>query len=211
MSDPALVRFAAAEARGPYAAHCASCHGRDLKGDSSRGAPNLVDADWLYGSGHVQEIERTILYGVRSGDPKSWNLAEMPAFGEPHPSRQYKEAAHLTPPEIDDLVAYLQLLQDSKVDGAAAARGVKLFANRAQCFDCHGADARGDASIGAPNLTDAIWLYGTGSAQDMRRALTHGHHGSCPAWITRLSGHTIRSLAVYIRSLGPGPTSNEAF
>jgi cytochrome c oxidase cbb3-type subunit 3 len=198
--DPGLIRFASAEAKATISKHCASCHGADLKGDPSKGIPNLADADWLYGSGRVSELEQTILYGIRSGNPRAWNLAEMPAFGEKVPSLRYKTPP-LTPGQIKDLVQYIRLIGDKPADPAAAARGVKLFSNEGQCFDCHANDGEGDQAIGAPNLIDDIWLYGDGSPQSVYDSIAHGHHGACPAWTRRLSAGEIRALAVYLHTV----------
>lgn len=80
-ADPALLRFASAQARPLYATHCAGCHGPDMHGNPAIGAPDLTDAVWLYGTGSVYDIERTLLYGIRSGEDQSHNEADMPAFG----------------------------------------------------------------------------------------------------------------------------------
>src|SRR5450432_2065011 len=80
--DPALVRFAAEQAKPLFAAHCASCHGPDMKGNRSTGTPNLVDPVWLYGNGSVFDIERTILFGIRSGHAKAHDISDMTAFGQ---------------------------------------------------------------------------------------------------------------------------------
>ena len=195
--NPTLVRFAASIAAPAYTRHCASCHGADLRGDSIGGAPNLRDQDWLYGSGTTSEIERVIYYGIRSNNPKAWNLATMPGFALPIPSAKYK-VEPLKPGEIDDLVQFLQLQGGRAADHAAAMRGEALYAGKGECFDCHSSDAHGDPAIGAPNLTDAIWLYGDGSPQSIRDSIAHGHAGVCPAWIGKLTPAQIRALAVYI-------------
>src|SRR5262245_20395953 len=78
--NAALVAFAAKRGRAVYAAHCAQCHGPDLKGDRQRGIPDLEDRVWLYGEGAVSDIETSILYGIRSGHPKAHNVTDMPAF-----------------------------------------------------------------------------------------------------------------------------------
>ena len=76
-------------AASAYAQHCASCHGAHLEGDRTRAVPNLADNDWLYGTGRVSEIEHVILYGIRSGNSKGWDLAQMPAFATAHPYKLY--------------------------------------------------------------------------------------------------------------------------
>jgi mono/diheme cytochrome c family protein len=90
--DAELMRFAMSRGASAYAQHCASCHGAHLKGDPSLAVPNLADHDWLYGLGRVSEIERVILYGIRSGNSKGWDLAHMPAFATSRPYDLYAMA-----------------------------------------------------------------------------------------------------------------------
>jgi len=203
--NPKLVRLAETIAAPSYAARCAACHGADMRGDSSRGAPNLVDQDWLYGSGLVSEIEQTITYGIRSGNPKSRNLAVMPSFLQQQSAR-YKINT-LSPPEMSDLVEFLFQVENRRFDPAAAKRGADLYANKGQCYDCHTADMRGDQAIGAPNLADNIWLYGHGSRDEILRAMIYGHAGTCPAWIGRLPPVVIRAIAVSIHDHAKVPVA----
>jgi cbb3-type cytochrome c oxidase subunit III len=198
-ADPALSRFAATEAKAVFAKTCASCHGPEMKGDPKKGVPDLTDADWLYGSGRAGELEQTILYGIRSGHPRAWNLAEMPGFGQAVPSTRYKTPP-LTPGQIKDVIEYLRQLEDKDFDAAAAARGVTVYSDTGQCFDCHATDGAGDQAIGAPNLLDDIWLYGDGSRESVFRSVADGHHGVCPSWSGRLPAGQIRALAVYIHA-----------
>jgi len=195
--DQELNRYAVTAGRRAFAAHCASCHGLSLAGDRLRGVPNLADSDWLYGTGRVSEIERIILYGIRSGQPKAWNLASMPAFATADPYNAYK-IAPLTPREVNDVSAYVFAFQHKPIDAAAVARGALVFRGRGQCFDCHGPDARGDPAIGAPDLTDDIWLYGDGSMQSIGLSIAQGRAGACPPWIGTISAATIRAIAVYV-------------
>jgi cytochrome c oxidase cbb3-type subunit III len=210
--DPALVRFAVSLARPAYVAHCASCHGAELAGNPSLGAANLADNDWLYRSGQVAEIERTIYFGIRSGNKKSRHLADMPAFGRaPSPTAKYQATA-LTPGEIRDVIAYLFTLEDRPADPAAAQRGRNVFTDKGLCYDCHSPHGHGDPGIGAPNLTDNIWLYGDGSADSLFQTIADGRRGVCPAWVDKLPAVTLRALAVYIyaRSHPAGATSTTA-
>jgi cytochrome c oxidase cbb3-type subunit 3 len=195
--DAALRDFAISYARPAYDAHCATCHGAGMQGDPRKGAPNLTDRDWLYGEGRVAQIEHTILYGIRSGNPKGWNLADMPAFAQASPYARY-QMMPLEPGDIRDVIEYLMVTAGKPGDAAAAERGAKIFADKGQCFDCHSADAQGDAAIGAPDLVDDIWLYGTGSRQDIYDTIARGRSGYCPAWFQQLSPVTIRALAVMI-------------
>jgi cytochrome c oxidase cbb3-type subunit 3 len=197
--DAVLNRYALPVGRRGFAAHCASCHGRNLEGDRQLGIANLADGDWLYGTGRVSEIERIILYGIRSGHPKAWNLASMPAYATPNPYKAYK-IEPLTPRDVNDVAAYLYAFQHKPSDPDAVARGASVFLKTGQCFDCHGPDARGDAAIGAPDLTDAIWLYGDGSLPSITLSIAYGRGGACPPWIGRLAPATIRAIAVYVHS-----------
>jgi cytochrome c oxidase cbb3-type subunit 3 len=201
-SDPTLLRFALPRGEHGYAAHCSRCHGANLVGDPARGIPNLTDTDWLYGSGRVSEIERVILYGIRSGNPKGWDLAGMPAFATEHPYAAYAMQP-LAPRDVSDVAAYVSAFQHAPHDPAAVQRGAAVFHKNGMCFDCHGGDARGDPAIGAPDLTDSVWLYGQGSMDDIQRSVSRGLAGTCPAWIGRLDFATIRSIAVYVNSKGP--------
>ena len=112
-ADPQLVRLAIAQARPLYLQHCAGCHGADLQGNPERGAPNLADGVWLFGSGTVFDIERTLLYGVRAGRSKGHSLTDMPAW-----------AGTLSLEEIRALAVYLNSVSHSS--GQARARAVRL-------------------------------------------------------------------------------------
>lgn len=195
--DDELRTFAVAYAQPAYDRHCASCHGDHLQGDTAKGIPDLADQDWLYGEGRVAQIEHTILYGIRSGNPKGWNLADMPGFARAVPYSRYAVPS-LEPGEIRDVIEFLITSAGKPGDAAAAARGAKIFAEKGQCFDCHSGDAEGDSAIGAPNLIDNIWLYGNGSRQDIYDTVSRGRAGVCPAWFQQLSPVTIRALAVLI-------------
>src|SRR5205814_1341153 len=162
-----------------YDRHCAACHGDHLQGDRRKGVPDLTDDDWLYGDGRVAQIEHTILYGIRAGPAKSRNLADMPAFARPRPYQRY-EIAPLEPGEIRDVIEFLVLAGGRPGDTRSAERGGKIFAGKGQCFDCHAADGRGDAAVGAPNLVDDIWLYGDGTRQDLYDIIARGSGGTCP-------------------------------
>ncbi len=194
---PQLMAFALDQAQPLYRRTCARCHGADLKGDASLGVPNLADRDWLYGAGGVADIEQTITYGIRSGDPKSRNLASMPAFGRPQPYARYS-IPPLRPGEIRDVVEYLFLVEGRAADRAAAERGDRIYHTTGGCFDCHGGDAAGDGAIGAPNLTDGIWLYGDGARRAVFDSIAYGRAGACPAWLHQLKAAQIRGLALYV-------------
>lgn len=200
-SNPALIGFALDRGRALFEVHCAACHGTEGQADPARGIPSLLDADWLYGTGLVSDIEQVVKYGIRSHRPKAWNLALMPAYATPRPDARSSAIVPLSPGNIRDLVEFLFTEQGHKADPAAAARGARLFAGSGGCYDCHASDAKGDSAIGAPNLTDAITLYGDGSRESLTMSISYGRHGMCPAWVGRISPAGIRELALFVHSL----------
>jgi cytochrome c oxidase cbb3-type subunit III len=186
--SPMLVSFAVEQAKPIFAAHCASCHGADLKGNVAAGTPNLTDGSWLYGDGSVYEIERTILFGIRSGTPKSHNITDMVGLGQ---------RGLLTEGEIRNVVQFVRQISRQSYQEEAATEGSKIFAGKGQCWDCHGSDGRGNSDYGAPDLTANIWSYG-GDPQSLYKSIYFGRHGICPSWLGTLDLKQIRALAVYI-------------
>jgi cytochrome c oxidase cbb3-type subunit III len=186
--SPQLTHFAVSMARPVYAAHCASCHGADLHGDPTIGAPNLARSQKLYGDGGIGDIERTILYGIRSGHPKAHNVTDMPAEGRTH---------QLSALEVDDVAEFVLALSRQAHDAAAAARGRQLFYDKGNCFDCHASDGAGNTDYGSPSLQGPSWNYG-GDRAMLRQTIYGGRHGLCPAWIAKLTPPQIRALAVYL-------------
>jgi cytochrome c oxidase cbb3-type subunit 3 len=195
-ADRRLSALAQELATPVFHAQCAGCHGDDLHGDRRKGVPDLTAGNWLYGFGEVSEIERTIAYGIRSGRPRNWNLASMPAFGTATPYDKYR-IEPLKPDEIRDLAEYVVSLA-GPADQAAATRGHTLYMGKGLCFDCHSDDARGDPAVGAPSLAGKSWLYGNGTRDDIFRSIAHGHAGICPGWNGPPDATAIRALAVYI-------------
>jgi cytochrome c oxidase cbb3-type subunit 3 len=187
-SKPELLRFATASGAATFAANCAACHGRGAQGFT--GYPNLNDDDWLWG-GKIEDIHKTISFGVRS-EHKDTRSTEMPKFG----IDKILESA-----QISDAAEYVLSLSGQSKDAAAAERGSKIFAE--QCTACHGEKGTGNQELGAPNLTDAIWLYG-GRKGDIEQSITTGRGGKMPAWSLRLDPSTIKSVALYVHSLGGG-------
>jgi cytochrome c oxidase cbb3-type subunit 3 len=183
-----LLQFAMAGGAAAFGDNCAPCHGRGAQG--SKGYPNLADDDWLWG-GTLDEISKTIGHGVRSGDKDTRDSA-MPRFGLDK---------ILTDAQINDAAEFVLLLAKQKHDSAASDRGGKLFAE--QCAACHGEKGLGNKELGAPNLTDGIWLYG-GAKADIVESIRTGRGGVMPTWAGRLDPVTIKMLAVYVHSLGGG-------
>jgi cytochrome c oxidase cbb3-type subunit 3 len=197
---PRLMQYGTSLGRAVYRTSCVSCHGPEGEGDPRFGAPNLRDQDWLYSTGLPAEIERTVTYGIRSGHPKARNMTSMPAYARAAPL-QGQHLPSLTPAQISDLVEYLVSLSGHQTGIAARNRGKKLFSTTAGCSDCHAEDARGDGSIGAPNLTDQIWLYGDGGRAAIADSISRGRQGVCPAQVNRLSVAEIREVALYVYTL----------
>jgi len=190
VKDPELTAFAQAIAKPLFAANCARCHGRDMTGNRAIGAPNLTDKIWLFDSGDVFDIERTILYGIRSGASKAHNVTDMPAFGL---------TGRLSAGEIRNLVQYIDQLSRRPHQAQAAIDGRAAYfdAAKGNCSDCHGDSARGNSNYGAPNLTENVWNSG-GDDQSLYDAIYYGEHHIMPGFFGTLSLEQIRALAVYV-------------
>ena len=197
----AVAAFAVVQGESLYAMRCAACHGPRGRGDSRRGVPSLVDDDWLYGDGSVDDIEQIVTYGIRSHHAKTANFALMPAYATAHPHPTNAAIPSLSAGQIGDLAEFLLYSQGIRAGDAAVSRGAQLYQGKAGCYDCHGGDLKGDAAIGAPNLTDRITLYGDGSRQSLIASISDGRQGVCPAWSGRMSAAAIREVAFYVHSI----------
>ena len=203
LADDRARPVALADGARVYMAHCASCHGADARGSRERAVPDLTDDDFLYGSGKPSEIEQIVLHGIRAGDTSGWNLASMPDYARAVPYAREKLPS-LTPAGVRDVVSWLRAANgNGGYDRAAIERGRVLFTRDAGCYDCHSPDARGDPSIGAPNLVDGKWLKGNGSEADITYILEHGLAGVSPAYARILSPYDARAVAEYVASLHP--------
>lgn len=190
-ANPELLAFARAQGRAAFGDNCAPCHGSGAAG--SKGYPNLNDDDWMWG-GSLEQIQQTILHGIRSTDADA-HVGDMPAFGRD---------GLLQRPEIVAVADYVRSLSNLPVPQGVTpdlAKGKELFA--ANCAACHGADGKGNVELGAPNLTDGIWLYGS-DRDTIIATLTNGRAGIMPAWAGRLDPTTIKALTVYVHALGGG-------
>lgn len=203
-SDPALMKLAVERGEGVFKSRCASCHGPEGQGRYTLGVPNLTDKDWLYGQGDPSDIETVVLYGIRAPNTRTWRLADMPAYARPVPYPREPTMKPLKPGDITDVIAFLRSLQGLAADPAAATRGAALYSDRGGCYDCHARDGRGDEAIGAPNLTDNIWLYGDGGTKWIYDSIAYGRAGVMPAWFDRLSPAQIRAVSLYVYSLSHG-------
>jgi cytochrome c oxidase cbb3-type subunit 3 len=193
--NPQLMQAAVSGGRAAFRVNCVQCHGAGAAG--STGYPNLNDDDWLWG-GNIKEIETTLVHGIRQpGDDQTRN-SMMPSFGRD---------ALLTPAQVADVTSHVRTLSGKVRPGAASARGAEIFA--ANCVACHGPAGKGLREFGAPNLADAIWLYG-GSTAAITASVTNAHAGVMPAWGSKLDPVTIKMLAAYVHSLGGGEDFAEA-
>ncbi|MFN3623087.1 MAG: cytochrome-c oxidase, cbb3-type subunit III [Hyphomicrobium sp.] len=183
-----LLPFVMAGGAAVFGDNCGPCHGKG--GGGAIGYPNLNDDDWLWG-GTPEAIERTIQFGIRSGHAEARDMA-MPRFGLD---------GILKPAEISDAAQFVLSLSGKSNDPAAAERGKKIFADN--CAACHGEEGKGNPEMGAPNLTDGIWLYG-GKLADIEKTIETGRGGVMPYWTGRLDPVTIKMLAAYVHSLGGG-------
>lgn len=186
--DPKLLEFALAGGKSAFGDNCAPCHGSAAQG--SKGYPNLADDDWLWG-GRLEDIQQTIRYGIRANNDET-RYSEMPAFGRDE---------ILSPEQISDVAEFVLSLSGRADDAAAAKKGAAVFAEN--CVDCHGAKGTGNREFGAPNLADAIWLYG-GDKKTIVETVTNARRGVMPNWDGRLPATTIKQLAIYVHALGGG-------
>jgi cytochrome c oxidase cbb3-type subunit 3 len=189
VADPELLRFSLAGGEAAFGDNCAPCHGRGAQG--AIGYPNLRDDSWLWGDGSLTAIHATILHGIRADDPKT-RTNQMPAFGR---------SGLLTEPQIADVGEYVLSLSGRADDQTAAGRGAKTFAGN--CTTCHGPEGNGNQALGAPNLTDELWLY-AGDKAMVLETIRNGRGGVMPAWGARLDPETVKELAIYVHSLGGG-------
>ena len=182
-----LLQAAIEGGRAAFKVHCVQCHGSGAAG--SKGYPNLNDDDWLWG-GDLATIHYTVTHGVRNPDHSETRFSQMPAFD-----------GVLTPAEIRSTVSFVLAISGQQKPDAASARGATLFA--ANCSQCHGTEGKGGRQFGAPNLTDAIWLYG-GDRAMIAQTIRKSRFGVMPRWNSRLDPVTIKMLAAYVHSLGGG-------
>ncbi len=158
-----------------YLNYCSQCHASDARG--SRGFPNLTDDDWQYG-GEPETIKATLLNG-RQGI--------MPPMAAALPGEGVKDVAH-----------YVMSLSGMTHDNLRKTRGAELF--QANCAVCHGADGTGNKMLGAPNLTDDVWLYGRGESTIIE-TIVNGRNNKMPAWGDFLGEDKVHILAAYVWSL----------
>ena len=174
--DPRLMEPVRETGRALFGDNCAACHGRNAKGNIALGAPDLTDDDWLYG-GTGKDISASIHDG-RAGVMPAWS-----ALGED---------------TGNNLTEYVLQISGQPHDAKMAAAAEPVF--KSTCAACHGADGKGNQGVGAPNLTDAIWLHG-GTRADIHKSIHDGRQGHMPNWDKRLDEDNIRVTAAYVYSL----------
>ncbi len=161
-----------------YDTYCMQCHGADARG--AKGFPNLTDADWLYG-GEPDQIKETIANG---------RMGVMP----PH--------EQLGADTIKDLANFVRSLSGLPNDSVRAAKGKEAFTS-AGCVGCHGPEGTGMHAVGAPNLTDKVWLYGSSEAT-ITETITKGRQNQMPAWKEFLGDAKVHLLTAYVVSVSQG-------
>ncbi|MEJ6399065.1 cytochrome-c oxidase, cbb3-type subunit III [Yoonia sp. 208BN28-4] len=182
-----LHRYAVARGDSVFAAQCSQCHGSGAAG--ALGYPNLLDNDWLWG-GDIENIAYTVRHGIRNDQDFDSRYSQMPAYGD-----------LFDRDEIKAVVEYVTSLSSDNVDATLVAAGEPLFYDN--CAACHGDEGLGNRDLGAPNLADAIWLYG-GDREALEYTVRNARFGVMPPWGQRLSEEDVRAVSVYVHSLGGG-------
>lgn len=182
-----LYRYAVSGGAAVFRSWCSQCHGSGAAG--AVGYPNLLDNDWLWG-GTIEDIRLTIAHGIRNENDLDARYSEMTAFDE-----------ILTDEEITSVVQYVVSLSGEPSDASVVPAGETVFLDN--CAACHMDDGTGDIYGGAPNLTDAIWLYG-GDEATLEETVRYARFGVMPSWIDRLSEADVAAVAVYVHQLGGG-------
>ncbi|MEP2783446.1 MAG: cytochrome-c oxidase, cbb3-type subunit III [Pseudoruegeria sp.] len=185
--DEALNRFAVANGSAVFKTWCAQCHGSGAAG--AKGYPNLLDDAWLWG-GDTDAIYTTVKHGIRNEQDDDARYSEMPKFGE-----------ILESDEIGQVVEHVLSLSGQEHDATLASAGAVVFEDN--CSSCHTSEGTGDRELGAPNLTDAVWLYG-GDRDTLTETVKYSRYGVMPPWSGRLSDSDIRAVTLYVHQLGGG-------
>ena len=185
--DDDLMRFATSAGGAVFRNNCAQWHGAGAAG--AKGYPNLLDDDWLWG-GDFENIGYTVRHGIRNEEDWDARYSQMTAFDE-----------ILSHDEIRAVVAHVRAISNQDHDAALATEGATLFMDN--CAACHGDDGAGNRDLGAPNLTDAIWLYG-GDPAAIEQTVRYARFGVMPNWGSRLTDAEIQAVTAYVHQLGGG-------
>jgi cytochrome c oxidase cbb3-type subunit 3 len=190
-----LYNYAVQGGAAVYRNNCSQCHGSGAAGGV--GYPNLLDDAWLWG-GTIEDIAFTVRHGIRNEQSLDTRWSQMPAFGADE---------LLEEQQITEVVHYVLQMSGQEHDAALAAAGEETFL--IECSGCHMEDGTGDMFQGAPNLTDAIWLYG-GDEATLYETIYNARFGVMPAWSEEyraaggLSDAEINAVATYVHQLGGG-------
>ena len=191
-ADPRLMEIVRQSGKTLFGDNCAACHGLNARG--GKGFPDLTTASWMWG-GDPENIAETIRVGINSAHPNT-RTSQMMAFGR---DQLLKKG------EIDDVVNYVRGLSDpavvKDVPAEKIAAGKAVFV--ANCVSCHGDDGKGNAELGAPDLTDRSWVYG-GDAGTIHDTVWGGRQGQMPSWDGRLTPVDRKILALYLFDLRRG-------
>jgi len=184
-SDPKLMETVRETGRTLFGDNCAACHGRDARGGP--GFPNLTTRSWLWG-GKPEDIFKTIRVGINSAHPDT-RTSQMQAFGR---DQMLPRADVL---KVATFVYSLSHSNAKELDPGAVEAGKTIFA--ANCVKCHGDDGKGNADVGAPDLTDQFWIYG-GDLETIDTTIWGGRQGHMPTWESRLSELDRKILTLYL-------------
>ena len=178
-----------------FRANCSQCHGSGAAGVQAAGYPNLLDDDWIWG-GTIEDIAYTVTHGIRNEQSPDTRWSQMTAFGD-----------ILETAEIDAVVQHVRAISGQEHDAALAEAGAVVFMDN--CAACHGEAGEGNRDLGAPMLSDAIWLYG-GDVESLTATVVNARFGVMPAWSaewrvgTGLDQAEINAVAAYVHQLGGG-------
>lgn len=187
LENEELNRFAISAGGAVFRTNCSQCHGSGAAG--AVGYPNLLDDDWLWG-GDFENIAYTVRHGIRNEEDWDARYSEMTAYDE-----------IFTNEEVDAVVQHVRAISGQEHDAVLAEAGTEIFLDN--CAACHGDDGTGNRDLGAPNLTDAIWLYG-GDVATLEETVRYARFGVMPPWAERLTEAEINAVTAYVHQLGGG-------
>lgn len=188
-NNPDLMHDVRETGHALFGDNCGACHGENAYGGP--GFPDLRDTRWLWG-GTPADVQESIRVGINSNNPES-RFSQMPAWGR---------NKMLDQEQISDVARFVKSLSDSAIrmsDPDSVEAGRNVF--KQNCSACHGTDAKGNTNIGAPDLTDNFWLYGSDLGQ-IYTSIYYGRQGHMPAWEDRLSSTDRKLLVLYLLDLG---------
>jgi len=201
---PGMQQTAMTLGKDVFDKNCAGCHGANLKGIADNHTPDLTDDYWMFSGDDLNsgglimfpsDVERTVLYGIRSDHEKTRKDADMPGLGA-------QARNILNAQEIADVTEYVLKLSGQPADEAAAMRAATIWNDKGSCYDCHDPEGIGNGAIGGTDLTKKEhFLYGS-DKQTIIETITSGRHGIMPAFEGKLSPEEIKAVSVYAFSFG---------